>query len=798
MGETLYRQLIGADKLGVRCRIYAPVGPHRTLLAYLVRRLLENGANSSFVNQIMAPEINCDALLKDPFISLQVNRGTTHPQIDLPPFLYGASRINSSGNDFSDETVLQNIARELSAFSQKKWYAASKVSGPNNRVLSYTSMEPAKQVIHNPADHRDIVGEIIEAQPSEIECALTSAVAASKTWQAVTPMQRTDILRTAANKLDEQRIELMALLIREAGKTMINADHEIREAIDFIRFYAAQITTMYHQPSLGVVACISPWNFPLAIFLGQISAALAAGNVVIAKPAEQTPLIAFYAVNVLHQAGVPSAALQLVCGAGNSVGASLIQDRRVSAVLFTGSTWTAQRINRVLAQRRVAENKSLTLIAETGGQNAMIVDASALAEQVVQDVIVSAFDSSGQRCSALRVLCLQEEIADDVIGMLRLAMHELCIGSPLLLKTDVGPVIDSAAALRLQTHINKMRAAGAVIFETPVANDIAVDLQNGSYVLPTLIEIDDLEQLDGEVFGPVLHLMRFGKIKLMNLIDAINDTGYGLTLGIHSRIESTVDSIIAHARVGNIYVNRTMIGAAVGSQPFGGEGKSGTGPKAAGPPYLAGLQQTAAVEDTEFKYVTALMPLPELPTAPLYLLWCNWLDVQCQDHCDFKSMANRLVPITPSPKTMVVELPGPTGERNCLRFNPKGRVLCVPSSTVSLLQQFDAVFATGNTALVSKEFAHFLPGTITKAILDKITIIETNQFLTTVFNLALLDVLLANHWQEKIASKTGLIVPVVTTSTNNPIPLLKLVTEQVICINTAAAGGDTQLMALAD
>ncbi|KXV79373.1 transcriptional regulator, partial [Acetobacter malorum] len=525
MGEPLYKQVVGAGKLNRPARIYAPVGTHETLLAYLVRRLLENGANSSFVNQIGDPAIPVTSLVEDP---IQVAHsftpyGASHPDIRKPPALFGAERRNSAGTDLADESVLSDLLDGL-----------TKASGPWQATPMVVGVKPGKktQPVTNPSDRGDVVGSVQYATPDIVKKAAAAAVKGQSSWSDLAPQARADILVKASDSLEAHRDELLALLSREAGKSLPNGVAEVREAVDFLRYYAATIARDFdnatHAP-LGVVACISPWNFPLAIFLGQIAAALAAGNVVLAKPAEETPLIAALAVRILRDAGVPDAALQLLPGEGD-IGAALVGDDRVSGVMFTGSTVVAQIINRQLEGRRTHTGQPVPFIAETGGQNAMIVDSSALAEQVVLDVVASAFDSAGQRCSALRVLCVQEDCAEHVLTMLRGAMRELRLGNPALLSTDVGPVITAEAAEGITKHVEEFRQKKAPVYALPLPEHCA----NGSFVAPTLIEVANIREIGPEVFGPVLHVLRYSRSTLDTVLSTINETGYGLTFGLHT------------------------------------------------------------------------------------------------------------------------------------------------------------------------------------------------------------------------------------------------------------------------
>ena len=575
MGEPLYDEVVGKGNLDRPCRIYAPVGTHETLLAYLVRRLLENGANSSFVNRIADPKVSVDELTADPveIVRAMPIVGAPHDQIALPDNLFGETRRNSAGLDLSNEAGLTSLTAALQASAAVDWKAVPQLAtGPASGET---------RAVVNPGDHRDVVGSVTEASEADARQAATLAAKAAASWAAVSPAERASCLVRAADLMQARMPTLLGLIAREAGKSLPNAIAEVREAIDFLRYYAEQTrrTLGPAHKALGPIVCISPWNFPLAIFLGQVAAALAAGNSVIAKPAEQTSLIGYEAVKLLHAAGVPADVLQYLPGDGATVGAALTRDPRVSGVAFTGSTETAWAINRALAARNAP---IAALVAETGGQNAMIADSSALPEQIVKDVIASAFQSAGQRCSAARVLFVQEDIADKVIAMLAGAMAELKVGDPGLLSTDVGPVIDEDARKILVEHVERMEREAKKIAEVPLPESTA----HGTFFAPRAYEIPSLATLTREIFGPVLHVIRWKGSELEQVIDQINGTGFGLTLGVHSRIDDTIEFIQSRARVGNCYVNRNQIGAVVGVQPFGGEGLSGTGPKAGGPHYL--------------------------------------------------------------------------------------------------------------------------------------------------------------------------------------------------------------------
>lgn len=603
MGEPLYSQVVAK---GAACRVYAPVGSHEDLLAYLVRRLLENGANTSFVNRIVDKDAPIADITADPSEIVRSFRSVRHPKIPLPKNLYGAARLNSAGIDLSSPGTQETFACAV-ALKQGPWTAG---------VDAGQGATPIKE----PRNRKSIVGHVFSTTPGQLDKALTDAKDAAPGWNATPASERATSLDKAADLLEEHRDELISLCVREAGKSLADSIPELREAVDFLRYYAKQARDEFSAPEImsgptgemnsvglygrGVFACISPWNFPLAIFLGQVSAALAAGNAVIAKPAEQTPLIAARAVELLHQAGIPNNVLQLIVGDGPRVGAPLIEDQRINGVAFTGSTETAHLINQALAARA---GQIVPLIAETGGQNVMIVDSSALPEQVIKDAVFSAFRSAGQRCSALRVMFVQDDIAERVTEMLAGAMAELVVDDPLRITTDIGPVIDEEAQQMLSSHCDYLEKTATLIFKSTLNEGLA----GGTYVAPAAFEIANLGVLKGEVFGPIIHLIRYKSGDLDKVLADIKQTGFGLTMGIHSRIEATCRYIQSNSQIGNTYVNRNMIGAVVGVQPFGGEGMSGTGPKAGGPRYLHrfAVERTLSVNTTAAGGNAALMTL---------------------------------------------------------------------------------------------------------------------------------------------------------------------------------------------
>ena len=753
MGEPLYEQVVGAARLDRPCRIYAPVGTHETLLAYLVRRLLENGANASFVHRIADPDVPEAELLADPVAQAAaiVPQGQPHPAIALPRDILGA-RANSLGLDLADEDVLAALAG--TCLGAGPWHAAP--------LLADGAATGAPRELFNPADHADVVGTVVEADTEVVAKSVGLAEAAAPAWAAMAPARRAAILRRAADLLEARTPALIPLIVREAGKSIANAVGEVREATDFLRYDADAIVgfdNATHRP-LGPVVAISPWNFPLSIFTGQVAAALAAGNTVLAKPAPETPLVAAQAVAILHEAGVPPGALQLLPG-GTATGAALVADRRIRGVLFTGSTEAAQHIQASLAQR--LEGAPIPLIAETGGQNAMVVDSSALPEQVVADAIRSAFDSAGQRCSALRVLCVQEDVAERIFAMLRGAMRELAIGNPDRLATDLGPVISARARDAILGHIGTMRARGHAVETLPLPDDCA----RGTFVAPTLIEIGSMAELEREVFGPVLHLLRFRRDRLDALIESINASGYALTFGVHTRIAETEARAIALAAAGNIYVNRDLIGAVVGVQPFGGRNLSGTGPKAGGPLYLHRLLASAPP------------PLRGRPAQPAV----DWLAHLAATGSPAAAPAAAL--IATSAFGHAAELRGAVGERNRYELVPRGTVLCLgerPELAVA------AALATGNRALVAAGMT--VPGGLAGHI------VPIADWRREAFDAVLFD---GDEGEARalavaLAQRPGPIATLQTVAGGLRLDLL--LAERSISVNTAAAGGNATLMAL--
>ncbi|WP_170331520.1 bifunctional proline dehydrogenase/L-glutamate gamma-semialdehyde dehydrogenase PutA [Ruegeria arenilitoris] len=708
MGETLHQ--IVKDKQNTRCRIYAPVGAHRDLLAYLVRRLLENGANSSFVNQIVDENVPPEEVASDPFEAI------AEPAKPLPtgPELFEPERVNSKGFDLQHTPTLDMIDAARDRFRAHHWYAQP--------LLSDNAQPEADQTVINPAHPQDRPGAVAPASAEDVELALATA----SPWQA-TAADRKRILNAAADLYEENFGELFALLSREAGKSLPDAIAELREAVDFLRYYAANIPDA--KPS-GIFTCISPWNFPLAIFTGQISAALATGNAVLAKPAPQTPLIGHRAVQLMHEAGVPRDALQLLPG-GPAVGAALTSDSRVSGVAFTGSTATALKIRSAMAENL---RPGTPLIAETGGLNAMIVDSTALPEQAVQSIIESAFQSAGQRCSALRCLYLQEDIADDVLTMLQGAMDALSVGDPWLISTDCGPVIDQTALQGIADHVAKARAEGRVRKELSTPPE-------GTFIAPALIEVSGIAALEREIFGPVLHVARFKAQDIDKVIGDINATGYGLTFGLHTRIDDRVQHVTEAIHAGNIYVNRNQIGAIVGSQPFGGEGLSGTGPKAGGPNYMARFcapdRQVVSEDWTD----NADLPEPEGQPAGI----------------------------------TTQSLPGPTGESNRLSEYPRPPVLCLGPGPVAAQAQADAVKTLGGSAIRAT-------GALDLHRLENLTGFSGVMWWG--------DETTGREIERHLSRRDGPILPLIPGMPDRA----RVLAERHVCVDTTAAGGNAALL----
>ena len=732
MGEALHALLVAHE--GVRCRIYAPVGAHRDLLAYLVRRLLENGANSSFVSQITDTDVPVDAIISDP---LAASRVRTNSVVRLPGELFGRRR-NSAGWDLRERSGRRRFEAVREPWHAHRWEAAPILADtPRDREAS------APHALHNPANLSDLVGHVTEATPAQAR----AAGAAAQPWAAPTS-ERAAVLRAASDIFEANSGEIFALLARETGKTPLDAIGELREAVDFLRYYAGEAERRAGLEPAGVVTAISPWNFPLAIFTGQVAAALAMGNAVLAKPAETTPLIAHRAVQWLHEAGVPISALQFLPGEGASVGAALTSTPGVDGVVFTGSTATARRIERSMAEHLAPD---AFLIAETGGLNAMIVDSTALPEQAVRDILASAFQSAGQRCSALRCLYLQDDIADGVLEMLEGAMRELAIGDPWGAATDVGPVIEARAQADQLAYI----AGRDVIARLEVPEKL-----RGHFVSPTLLRVGSIADMEREVFGPILHVARFGADHLGQVVADINATGYGLTFGLHTRIDDRVESVTREIRAGNIYVNRNQIGAVVESQPFGGDGLSGTGPKAGGPSYLDRFARPDRV-------VVEAGP------------------GRTVDAAEAQAALDALPPTSDAP-VEVRDMPGPTGESNRLYEYPRGPVLCLGPDAES------ADVQAGLAGLADCPALRIAPGALGEHAIDGTLdpdALETLQGFAVVVVWG--DEARARDCRRALARRDGPILPLVLGRDVES----RALREEHVCIDTTAAGGNATLLA---
>ena len=770
MGETLYDQVVGPQNLGRRVRVYAPVGTHETLLAYLVRRLLENGANTSFVNQIVDENISIDTLIRSPFDTLAEQGIHPNNSLPLPRNLYGNERLNSQGLDLSNESTLQELQTVMNNAAASPLHAVP--------LLAVAAPTQAAHEVRNPADHSEVVGSAAFVEAAAVPEIIAAAKAAESSWAAVSAAERATMLRRLADLMEAHMPELMALAVREAGKTLNNAIAEVREAVDFCRYYAdeAEHTLPENSQGVGTIITISPWNFPLAIFTGEVVAALAAGNTVVAKPAEQTSLIAYRAVQLMHEAGIPRNVLQLVLGEGD-VGAALTQDERIHGVVFTGSTEVARLINQSLARR----SGQPVLIAETGGQNAMIVDSTALAEQVCVDVLASAFDSAGQRCSALRILCVQEDVADRMVNMIRGAMDELRVGNPAELSTDIGPVIDAEAQTNLQSHIDRMKG----IAKSSHQIRLPENADNATFIAPTLFELNNLNDLQREVFGPILHVIRYRADELDQLIDQINAKGYALTGGIHSRIDGTVEHIRRRIEAGNLYVNRNIVGAVVGVQPFGGHGLSGTGPKAGGPFYLQRLSRLnswrtppltrsgQADEDALNRLQTLLQSLP----------------LTQEQKLDLAGSLGRARVHTLRQAEQV--LCGPTGEHNVLSWQAPKRVWLYGGSLPQAFAAWVELAGSGITALVSDQ--HPLAAYAEQAPdLLETSATPASAGISHVVALEELPVEL----KQTLAGSDGALVRIINAQ--HGVDVLQLFEETSCSINTTAAGGNAHLMAAGD
>lgn len=761
MGESLHAA-VKADS-NTRCRIYAPVGQHRDLLAYLVRRLLENGANSSFVNQIVDTRITPESIAHDPLTLVEELGSKVSSQLITPPAcIFGDKRRNAKGWDISDVTELAEIEAERGQWQRHQWRFGETVA------------------VLNPANPTDQVGQITYATTTDVEDAIDTAAAGFAEWSNRPAADRATAIDRVGDLYEQHAAELFALATREAGKTLVDAIAEVREAVDFARYYAEQVTDAGDLKARGIVTCISPWNFPLAIFSGQILANLAAGNAVLAKPAEQTSLIAVRAVELMHEAGIPAAAIQLLPGEGKTVGSALTSDSRIAGVCFTGSTTTAQSINRSMAANLAPD---APLVAETGGLNAMIVDSTALPEQVVKDVIDSAFQSAGQRCSALRVLYLQEDIADDLLTMLFGAMDELQVGDPWPTTTDIGPVIDDNAKAKIWMHCDRHKRAGRVL------KQLAVPAQ-GRFVAPTVIRVDGIQDLEEEVFGPVLHVATFAADEIETVVDQINASGYGLTFGLHTRVNARVDQLTNRINAGNIYVNRNQIGAIVGSQPFGGEGLSGTGPKAGGPHYVRRFMTydslRVGAEGTGNKISAG-----ELAKAVKAVNQTTAVDLETRQAVLKKLCNNSPAALDAEPS----EMPGPTGELNLLSCVPRGTIICAGPDAESARTQALVALSQGNKVVaiapgIEAELQQqtTLPLLAIDGFLDSAGLATVDGF-DAIASSAATNVLSA--YRNALAARDGPLLPLITETLSPE----RYILERHLCVDTTAAGGNASLVA---
>lgn len=774
MGETLHETVRIQE--GTRCRIYAPVGAHQDLLAYLVRRLLENGANSSFVHQIVDEHVAPETIARDSFDVVASQGSAVNPAIPAPRDIFGEGRVNSKGIDLTDPVTMDKLEAERAPFETRQWLAQ-----PMTKAVGEVRRRP----VVNPAKPDDIVGHVEEAGSAHVDHAVKAAITAQPAWAARNVAERAAILQRAADLYEANQAEFFALATREAGKTLADGLAEVREAVDFLRYYAAEAEKAeVGTAARGVIVCISPWNFPLAIFTGQIVAALVTGNAVIAKPAEQTPLIAARAVALLHDAGVPADVLQLLPGDGPGVGAPLTAHPDIAGVCFTGSTDVARAIEKQLAETAAPD---AMLIAETGGLNAMIVDSTALPEQAVRDILASAFQSAGQRCSALRLLYVQKDVEAKVMEMLTGAMNCLTVGDPWQLSTDVGPVIDIEARDGIAAYVADMTKSGHKVagLEAPA---------DGTFIAPVVLKVDGIAALDREIFGPVLHVARFDAEDLHEVIADINARGYGLTFGLHTRIDARVQDIVDEVHAGNIYVNRNQIGAVVGAQPFGGEGLSGTGPKAGGPHYLRRFRKTAAAPQGTGRQAVGEVAELRFPDA-VKSGWAARTDRVAALRKALRGKGGPAISAVGAFDYGQVDLPGPTGEANTVALHPRGKALCLGPTDVLLgqvvqaLAAGNAVVAAGEGAakllqpLVSKEF----PLTVIDADLAPASVAQSKADVVAFAG----DGSRMRALRQALARRAGAITPLVTEA----IYPVGYSHERAVCVDTTAAGGNASLLA---
>jgi RHH-type proline utilization regulon transcriptional repressor/proline dehydrogenase/delta 1-pyrroline-5-carboxylate dehydrogenase len=780
MGEALHETVRKAE--GTRCRIYAPVGAHSDLLAYLVRRLLENGANSSFVHQLTDEDVAPEEIARDPLSAVESQGPAANPNIPSPAAIFGGNRSNSKGFDITDPVTLAAIETERRQFAgTDRWHAK-----PITRAAGYGKARP----IVNPAKPSEIVGTVTEAAAKQVATAVRIAVEAQPAWARRPVAERAAILRRAADLYEKNAVEFFALCTREAGKVLADGVAEVREAVDFLRYYAEQAAEA--EPGTearGAIVCISPWNFPLAIFTGQIAAALVTGNTVIAKPAEQTPLIAFRAVELLREAGVPEDVIQLLPGDGPSVGAPLTADPRIAGVCFTGSTEVAKLIEKQLAKTAAPD---AMLIAETGGLNAMIVDSTALPEQAIRDVLASSFQSAGQRCSALRILYVQKDVEKKMLEMLKGAMEALNVGDPWQPATDVGPVIDDEAKTAIGDYIEAMSLQGRAIAKLEVPGE-------GRFVPPSVFRVKGIEEMQREIFGPVLHVATFDAEEIDRVIASVNRKGYGLTFGLHTRIEGRVQHFVDGIHAGNIYVNRNQIGAVVGSQPFGGEGLSGTGPKAGGPHYLRRFRKGAesGAHLAEGRKVTASELADNMPD-PTLGGWSTRADRVAILRKHLRGKGAAAIAAAAGLEYGQVDLPGPTGEANTLSLAPRGRVLALGPDAETLLAQAIQALAAGNAVLavapgaptaVSALTGKGLPLSVVDGCPDPVEAralkVDVVAYSGTPEAMRIV--------RQVIAERDGPIVPLVS----EVIHPAAYAHERAVCVDTTAAGGNASLLAAA-
>ncbi len=797
MGSALHDLL--AEKLKIPSRIYAPVGIYKDLLAYLVRRLLENGANSSFINHLFNKEIPPERLAEDIHDKVFNAKQFYNPKILNPALIYEPYRTNSNGLAIHEPEIVENLQTQISPWLTQQWHIQSIVDNTAYKPQIETTNKSLSKIL-SPQNFNDLVGTMCSLNKKYCIDVINTASKSVKNDAEPDFSQNAQSLIKAAKLFEKNKFELMAIAIREAGKTYQDAIDEVREAIDFLNYYANQIQGIKSKQRhpIGVFLCISPWNFPLAIFTGQIAAALICGNSVIAKPSESTSIIAFRAIQLLHQAGISKQALQLVLGSGKTIGNTLLQSQLINGVSFTGSTQIAKHIKKTLVKNN---NATARLIAETGGLNCMIVDSTALPEQVARDVVESAFKSAGQRCSALRILLVQEEISQHIVQIIANAMQEISLGDPKLLQTDCGPIINKASFDKLNRYIASCEAKGLVVAKLKHS----FDTNNSNYVSPTIVKLNSITEINEEFFGPILHIVSYKEKELIQTIDLINAKGYGLTFGMHSRIDTKINTVVTKIKAGNLYINRNQIGAIVGSQPFGGEGLSGTGPKAGGLNTLLAYSKKGSSQQSkpfvfgdDKNYAAQIQSIKDIKQDKAQQRFCI-AGMACLDKIQASLPEMHLKPLINIARYIEhyqqkYDMPSPTGETNILEYHPKGTVLCLGPSTQDTITQIIIACALGNqviTHLTNEYYQHILAFTAKNQIINLATPMCKKTILGDYYQAIMCFSAVADI-EKSLLTITREIIPVI----DNIDDYWRLVSEKLITTDTTASGGNANLLSL--